>query len=131
MRKILVAITLVVILFYPSYLFSRRPKDIKVKIDFENSKVYVKVIYPTKHPRKDYIRKIEVFTTDEEEPIVRYFFSQTGTTQTTTVSVDDIKNKKSIKIRAYPKRGGFLEKTFDIEKLKNEQKNTTDNSYQE
>jgi len=109
---------LFLIMLFPFFLvFSQRPKDISLNADFANNSIKIVITHIVTNPRKHYIRMVEV-TVDDQKPLVYRFFFQRGDKKTFSVDIPDLGGVKKITVKAYPDRGGTLEKKFDIKSLK-------------
>jgi hypothetical protein len=114
MKMAIVFLWLMGILF-PHWAWAHAPTGIDIKADFKTEQLHVKIRHPVSNPRNYYIKKVEIFV-DEKAPIVRHFFFQKGAYQAFTINIPGLAKVKKIKIKAYPIRGRFLEKEFDIQK---------------
>lgn len=91
--------------------------DIHIYQIEDEAKLEIVVRNPTREPRKDYIKKIEVYI-DNNKPVYKTFNFQRGPSQRFKVSVPDIENILKIRVKAYPNGGREAEKDFvkdDIE----------------
>ena len=113
---------IIISLFSISFLlcfsaYAHRPTDIEIIPDFENSSLRIEITHPVSNPRKRYVNNVKI-TVDDKEPIVKYFFFQTGDKKVFTIQIPDLDKAKKIVIKARCKHGGNLNKEFDMEDFK-------------
>ena len=97
--------------------YAHPPTDIEITPDFKNSNLKIDITHPVSNPRKRYIDKVAI-TIDDKEPIVKYFFFQTGVNKVFTIQIPDLDKAKNIVIKARCKHGGSLEKRFNMDDFK-------------
>ena len=95
--------------------FAHDPIGIEMKRDLENNRISIAVEHPVGSGHSHYIRKIEVLA-GSAAPIRKVFRFQKANHQRMTVDIPGLAKITKIVIKAYCNKGGFLSRTFTIEK---------------
>ncbi|MFH2138012.1 MAG: hypothetical protein ABII88_05840 [Candidatus Omnitrophota bacterium] len=109
-------IVLIGLFFLVTPVYGGSAQDISVQKDKAKQELQIKVRYPTRQPRNQYIRTIEVFI-DDQAPIERRFSFQRGNFQKMTVPVPELAAVKKVTVKANPKTGTYIERTFSEKEI--------------
>ena len=102
-------------------VYAHRPTDIEITPDFKSNSLKVEVTHPAYDRHKHYVDKVSI-TVDDEKPIIKYFFFQTGNKRIFTVQIPDLNKAKKIVVNARCKHGGSLKKEFNMSDFKHTSK---------
>ena len=117
-QKIIAGAVIIFCFPFLSLVSAHTPQDISVTADFAAEQLQISIKH-TKVSSNDYIKKVEIVV-DDDEPIEKKFHFQRTSYQNFSLRIINLKDVKKVIIRAYPTRGKFLEKEFDIQSLRNE-----------
>ncbi len=114
--KLKVAMAILAGFFYAAAAWALTAEDINVYKDPGNKQIIVEVRKPTRLPRKDYVKQIEV-TVDNNKPVSERFYFQRGPIQRMNVPVAALDAVQTVAVVAYPTTGGAAQKIFSAQQI--------------